>query len=142
VLMQFARHAKGHDAVAIASAMSHRALLADALTKELLSAVTDNPAVLSICISRGFTRDLQELLLSPGCEELVLEVAERCTELLFAKHEPRVQMPFDESFVSIAVALQRSGDPLRNRAMDLYEKLLDGAAYGAEDAATASLSRN
>lgn len=142
VLMRFAPQANGPDALAIAGAVSHRdSLPADALTREMLDAIASNPAVLRVCLSRSFTRDLQELLLSPGFEELVLDVAERCTELVFAKDESRVRMPYGESFVSIAVALQRSNDPLRGRAMDLYERLLDGAAYGAEEAATASLAR-
>jgi hypothetical protein len=115
--------------------------VADDYTKELLGAIASNPAVLSICLDRSFTRDLQELLISPGFEETVLEVAERCTQLMFAKDESRVRMPYGESFVSIAITLQRSVDPLRRRAMDLYEQLLDGAAYGAEEAAAASLTR-
>ncbi|MDP3345328.1 MAG: ATP-binding protein [Hydrogenophaga sp.] len=142
VLMRFARQANGHEALAIAGAVSHQAPpAADAFSKELLTTITSNPAVLRVCLNRSFTRDLQELLLSPGFEELVLEVAERCTELMFAKGESRVRMPYGESFVSIAIAIQRSMDPLRSRAMDLYERLLDGSAYGAEEAATASLSR-
>jgi len=68
-------------------------------------------------------------------------VAERCTDLLLSDEEPRVRIPYGESFVSVCVALQRSMDPLRSRAMDLYERLLDGGAYGAEEAATASLIR-
>lgn len=142
VLMRFAQQAAGHDASAIASAVSHwGSPVADTFTKELLDAISSNPAVLRMCLNRGFTRDLQELLVSPGFEELVLEVAERCTELMVEQGEPRVRMPYGESFVSIAIALQRSMDPLRSRAMDLYERLLDEAAYGAEEAAAASLSR-
>lgn len=142
VLVRFAQQATGHDASAVADAVSHwEPPMADAFAKELLSSIASNPAVLRVCLNRSFTSDLQELLLSPGFEELVLEVAERCTELMFAQGELRVRMPYGESFVSIAIALQRSKDPLRSRAMDLYERLLDGAAYGAEEAAAASLSR-
>jgi len=142
VLMGFVQRADGSDALAIASAVSGQdPPAADAFAKEMLGAIAGNPAVLRVCLNRRFTRDLQELLLSPGFEGLVLEAAERCTELIFAKSELRVRMPYGESFVSIAIALQRSKDPLRSRAMDLYERLLDGAAYGAEEAATASLSR-
>lgn len=142
VLIGFAQQANGHDALAIAGAVSYwNVPVADAFTKEMLGAIASNPAVLSVCLGRSFTSDLQELLLSPGFEELVLEIAERCTELMFAKDESRIRMPYDESFVSIAIALQRSMDPLRNRAMDLYERLLDGAVYGAEEAAAASLVR-
>ena len=68
-------------------------------------------------------------------------IAGSCTQLMFEKGESRVRMPYGENFVSIAIAIQRSQDPLRGRAMDLYERLLDGAAYGAEEAAAASLSR-
>jgi len=140
--MQFVQHAAGHEASAIAGAVSHwETPVADDFTKEFLDAVASNPVALRVCLNRSFTRDLQELLLSPGFEELVLELAERCTELMFAQGESRVRMPYGESFVSIAIALQRSKDPFRSRAMDLYERLLDGAAYGAEEAAAASLSR-
>lgn len=142
VLMRFARHASGHDAQAISEAVSFLdPVVSDSLTKELLVAVAENSAVLSLCLDRRFTRDLQELLLSPGFEELVLEMAERCTEFMFAKGGSGIRMPYGESFVPISIALQRSEDPLRSRAMDLYERLLDGDAYGAEEAATASLSR-
>jgi hypothetical protein len=141
--MRFVQHAAGHEASAIARAVSHwEPPVADAYTKEFLNAVASNPAVLRVCLDRSFTRYLQELLLSPGFEELVLELAERCTELMFAQGESRVRMSYGESFVSVAIALQRSTDPLRSRAMDLYERLLDGAAYGAEEAAAASLSRS
>lgn len=143
VLMRFVQQAAGHEASAIARAVSHwEPPMADAYTKEFLNAVASNPAVLRVCLDRSFTRYLQELLLSPGFEELVLELAERCTELMFAQGESRVRMSYGESFVSVAIALQRSTDPLRSRAMDLYERLLDGAAYGAEEAAAASLSRS
>ncbi|WP_208509543.1 ATP-binding protein [Variovorax paradoxus] len=142
VLMGFVQQADGNDALAIASAVSDLdPLVADAFAKEMLGAIAGNPAVLRVCLNRRFARDLQELLLNPGFEELVLEVAERCTELLFAKGDLHVRMPYGESFVPIAIALQRSADPLRSRAMDLYERLLDGAVYGAEEAATASLAR-
>jgi hypothetical protein len=142
VLMRFARQAHSHDALAIAGAVSYREpTAADAFAKELLGAIACNPEVLLVCLNRNFARDLQELLLSPGFEELVIEVAERCTELMFEKGDSRVRMPYGESFVSIAIALQRSTGPLRSRAMDLYERLLDGTAYGAEEAATASLLR-
>jgi len=142
VLMRFARQSNVHEAVAIASAVTYQDRPAsDVLAKELLGAVASNVAVLDVCLNRSFTRDLQELLLSPGFEELIIEIAERCTELMFEKGELRVRMPYNESFVSIAIALQRSTDPLRSRAMDLYERLLDGAAYGADEAATASLVR-
>ena len=140
--MRFVRQADSHDALAIASAVSDRDLLAaDAFTRELLGAIASNSAVLSIYLSRNLTSDLQELLLSPDFEELVLELAERCTELMFAKSESRARFPYGDSFVSIPIALQRSIDPIRSRAMDLYERLLDEAAYGAEEAATASLMR-
>lgn len=142
ILMRFAEQAAGLDALAIAGAVTHQAQrVPDFYTKELLSSIAMNPQVLRVCLDRSFTGDLQELLLNPGFDELVLEVAEHCTQLMFAKDESRVAMPYGENFVSIAIAIQRSQDPLRRRAMDLYERLLDGAAYGAEEAAAASLSR-
>lgn len=142
VLMRFVRQASGHDAVAIAEAVSRRdSLVGDNFTKELLGAIAQNPQVLSACLNRRLTHDLQGLLLCPGFEELVLEVAERCTDLMFSKDKSSAQMSYGENFVSVSIALQRSMDPLRSRAMDLYERLLDGAAYGAEEAAKASLLR-
>lgn len=141
-LLRFAVTAEGHDASAIASAMRHRVLpFADEYTRELLTAISKNPEVLRVCLKRGFAHYLQELLVSPGFEELVLEVSERCAQIMFAGGEPWLSMSYGESFVSIAIAIQRSHDPLRSRAMDLYERLLDGAVYGAEKAAAESLSR-
>lgn len=142
MLMRFAEQAVGAEASAIASALSHlKSPMADAFTKEFLDSVANNPVVLRACLNRNFTHVLQELLLSPGFEELVLKLAECCTELMFATGKSNAPMPYDENFVSISIALQRSNDPLRRRAMDLYERLLDEAAYGAEEAATASLVR-
>ncbi len=43
--------------------------------------------------------------------------------------------------VRIAIALQRDDGPVRARAMDIYERLLDANAYGAAQAAEASLVR-
>lgn len=142
ILMRFVQQVDGNDAFAIASVFSYKGPpAADTLTKEVLSAIAMNPSVLGACLDRNFVEDLQELLHNPGFEDLILEVAERSTELMFAKEEPRVRMSYGESFVTIAIALQRSMNPLRSRAMDLYERLLDEAAYGAEKASAASLSR-
>ena len=46
-----------------------------------------------------------------------------------------------EEFVQVTIALQRSDGPLRARAMDVYEKLLDAGTYGAEEAAKAAIGR-
>jgi len=142
VLMRFALHAVDHEAAAVAGALSNwDSPITDTHTKELLNVVARNPAVLRVCLNRSFTRLLQELLLSPGFEELVLELAKRCTELMFVNGDSRFRMPHGENFVSIAISLQRSKDLMRSQAMDLYEQLLDGAVYGAEEAAVASLVR-
>jgi hypothetical protein len=113
----------------------------DALTKQMFESIAESQAVLKACLKRRFTHILQELLLNPGFEEVVLHISEKCADLMLADQQQSVRMPYGEGFVSIAITLQRSPDPLRGRAMDLYERLLDGAAYGAEEAAEASLSR-
>ncbi|MCQ9616406.1 ATP-binding protein [Paenalcaligenes niemegkensis] len=142
ILMRFVQQASGHDASAIACIVPYQeAPIGDSLTKEMFGAIAGNPAVLSACFGRNFTHILQALLLYPGFEELVLELTERCADLMFAKGESSLGIPHGESFVAIAISLQRSTDSLRSRAMDLYERLLDGAVYGAEEAAAASLMR-
>lgn len=141
-LMRFAESASGDEVHPIARAIDYSdSLIGDALTQQLLTAIGENPEVLRLCLSRSFAKSLQELLLSPGFEETILQLSHRCADLMFADEDRTVRLPMGENFVAIAVALQRSGEPIRSLAMDLYERLLDGAAYGAEEAAESSLQR-
>ena len=141
-LMRFAGAASGDEVNPIARAIDYSdSLIGDELTQQLLTAVGENPEVLRLCLSRSFAKSLQELLLSPGFDESILRLSHRCADLLFADEDRTVRLPMGENFVAIAVALQRSSEPIRSLAMDLYERLLDGAAYGAEEAAEASLQR-
>ncbi len=117
------------------------ALIPDDLTRKMLLTVSENPLILRACMGRNFTEKLQELLLYPGFEELVLTLCTRCVDLMGEGSDFSIRWPQSDNFVSIAIALQRSSGPLRGRAMDLYELLLDGFAYGAEEAAEASLIR-
>lgn len=141
VLMQFAKDAQGDLAQAISTAVDHtRRLLADDLTVELVKVVSENPALLGESLNGRFADGLQGLLLYPGFDELVLSTTEKIVELKLA--EPRSGMSFlDQDFVHVTVALQRSDGPVRERAMDLYEKLLDANVYGAEEAAKAAMGR-
>lgn len=143
VLARFAPQATGEEAEAIASAVTSRnSIPGDRLARELFESIAGNPEVLKVCLGRSFVGTLQNLLLSPGFETLVLRLAQRCTDLMLATDRQAVRMPYGESLVAISVALQRSPEPIRTQAMDLYESLLDGAAYGAEEAASASLVRH
>jgi len=141
-LMRFVGAASGDEVNPIARAIDYSdSLIGDELTLQLLTAVGENPEVLRLCLSRNFAKSLQELLLSPGFDEPILRLSHRCADLMFADEERMVRPPMGEDFVAIAVALQRSCEPIRSLAMDLYERLLDGGAYGAEEAAEASLQR-
>lgn len=141
-LMRFVGAAFGDEVNPIARAIDYSdSLIGDELTLQLLTAVGENPEVLRLCLSRNFAKSLQELLLSPGFDESILRLSHRCADLMFVDEDRTVRLPMGENFVAIAVALQRSGEPIRSLAMDLYERLLDGDAYGAEEAAEASLER-
>lgn len=142
ILLAKAATADGAIAEAISSAVDMtRSLPPDTLTREMLEAARDNAALLKACLNHQFVDALQELLLHPGFEELILEVTDRSADLLLGDSTRRHGALIDQDFVAIAVALQRSAGPLRTRAMDLYEKLLDAEVYGAEQAARASLQR-
>lgn len=141
-LMRFAESASGDEVHPIARAIDYSdSLIGDELTQQLLTAIGKNPEILRLCLSRSFAKSLQELLLSPGFEESILQLSRRCADLMFSDEDRTVRLPMGENFVAIAVALQRSSEPIRSLAMDLYERLLDGDAYGAEEAAEASLQR-
>lgn len=68
-------------------------------------------------------------------------VTERIAGLIVDQHGGRHRGFIDRDFVQVAIALQRNDGPLRKRAMDVYEKLLDAGAYGAEEAAKAAVGR-
>jgi hypothetical protein len=141
ILLPMASAAVGDIAAAVSHALSDdRALRADSLTRELLQAALTNRDLLEACLNGRFANALQELLLHPGFEALVMDVSERSADLLLAEGQRRVGFVGQE-FVAIAVALQRSDGDLRLRAMNLYERLLDGGVYGADQAARASLQR-
>jgi hypothetical protein len=141
-LMPVARTASGDVAHAVATAVDHHALLPpDDYTRALLELVRARPELLRAYLHRRFVDALQGLLLHPGFENLVLEVAEAAAELLLAEEKGRRRSALlNQDLVAIAIALQRSG-ALRQRAMDLYERLLDAGVYGADQAASASLRR-
>lgn len=88
-----------------------------------------------------FVRSLQNLLLYPGFEMLVLEIAEAATELAGTSSERTVGGMYDGEFIGLVIALQRSPIEIKTRAMTVYERLLDAEVYGAEDAAAFALRR-
>lgn len=113
--------------------------VADDYAKELLDFHIKNPEVLlaSTGASHATCRSYCQ-----ASDELVLEVAERCTQSCSRKGRVTgVRMPYGENFVSIAIAIQRSQGHFGVARWICTEQLLDGAAYGAEEAAAASLSR-
>jgi hypothetical protein len=142
ILMLFAADSDGDQAHAISSAVDyHTKLKADDLTKELVSAIAANPALLTASLNGRFADGLQGLLLYYGFDELVLDVTEKIADLILSDGEQRRRGMIDQDFVHVAVALQRSDGPMRERAMDVYERLLDAGAYGAEEAAKAAAGR-
>lgn len=136
LLMQFVDVAEGDQAHAISSAVDQaREMPADDLTRELICQVADNDAVLEASLTGWFAEGLQSLLLYPGFDEPVLRVVERVSERVADKSSAAHSAGIDRDFVQVAIALQRSEGPIRTRAMDAYERLLDAGAYGAEEAA-------
>lgn len=140
-LMQFVVHADGDLAHAISTAVDHSTrLIADDLTIELVRAVGANPAILAASVNGRFADGLQSLLLYPGFDDLVLATTEQIVALRL--DDPQSSSSYlDQDFVHVTVALQRSDGPLRERAMDIYERLLDAGVYGAEEAAKAAMGR-
>ena len=141
LLMRFAATAAGDQAHAISTAVDYHAKLkADKFTKELIPVVSANSELLEASLNGRFADGLQGLLLYPGFDELVLEVTEKIADLILKNMGQRRGL-IDQDFVHVAVALQRSDGPMRERAMDVYERLLDAGAYGAEEAAKAAAGR-
>lgn len=138
ILTRFAGTASGDEAEAISTALDgSRVLLPDPETEAMLGEALQNEALLAAALSNRFADALQVLLLHPGFEEIVLTISEKCVDRLVA--EDTARRGLDSDFVSIAVALQRAQGEQRVRAMDLYERLLDAGAYGADQAAAASI---
>ena len=71
----------------------------------------------------------------------MLEITDRVADLITDNKAGQHRGLMDEDFVQVTVALQRSDGPLRGKAMDVYEQLLDAGAYGAEQAAKAAAGR-
>jgi hypothetical protein len=139
ILRRFAPNATGDEAKAIATALNgDRTLTPDSSTLELLELSMANGNVLLAASGHWFSSALQDLLLSIGFDEVVLQVGERTVDLLSAR-DPGGMRHNDQDLVSIAIALQRTDGVLRPRAMTLYERLLDANVYGAEQAAADSL---
>ena len=141
-LMEHVSQADGDQAHAISLAVARNDTLApDDFTREMIVTIADNPSVLAASLTGRFTDSLQSLLLYPGFDEPVMHVAERVADLIVGQHGGRHRGLVDRDFVHVAIALQRNDGPLRARAMDVYEKLLDAGAYGAEESAKAAVGR-
>jgi hypothetical protein len=142
MLMSHVATAEGDQAHAISSAVDrHDTLAPDPFTRELILAISENPSILAASLNGRFADGLQSLLLYPGFDEPVMHVTERIAELILDQQGGKHRGFIDRDFVQVAVALQRNDGPLRARAMDVYEKLLDAGAYGAEEAAKAAIGR-
>lgn len=141
VLMTVASTARGSIADALATLVPFRhPLPPDAATRDLLGAAACNDALLTALFGHAFIDALQGLLLEAGFEELVLAVCERIVDVTMSG-DGRIGGLTSRELVALAVALQRGPDDQRRRAMTLYERLLDGGAYGADEAAKATLQR-
>lgn len=142
VLRQFWSTDRPDFAQAVTKAISRSASLSpDAQTVEFLKALSDNTQLLASAARRDLYKKLQELLLHPGFDEIVLETSEKAVDLLVAKSGSNSGAFESSELVSITITLQRNQGPVRARAMDLYERLLDANVYGAADAAEAALKR-
>lgn len=142
LLIGFATEATGDEAHAISSAVNKTDnLLPDDFSREMIDIVSRNQSLLEACLTGRFADALQGLLLYPDFDEPVMEVTERVAALIAHHQGGRYRSFMDSDFVQVTVALQRSDGPLRAKAMDIYERLLDAGAYGAEEAAKAATSR-
>lgn len=140
MLMASLPMAVGKAASAIARAVNRQSsFVRDARTKEFLLAMIGNDAVFRAALDNRFAEALQDLLLYPGFDDVVLAIVEKAADMVTNDGGPGWGV--GEHLVRVAIALQRSSGPTRSRAMDVYERLLDAAIYGAEEAAKASLAR-
>lgn len=132
----------GFEAHALSTAVDRgERLPPDEMTRALLASVAVNIDLLKESMGLLFVRSLQHLLLYPGFEMLVLEIAEAATELARTSPERNVGGMYDGEFIGLVIALQRSPIEIKTRAMTIYERLLDAEVYGAEDAAAFALRR-
>jgi hypothetical protein len=140
-LIRRAESATGFEAHALSTAVDHdNRLPPDDMTRALLMAIKSNTELLKASVKMFFIQSLQGLLLHPGFEVLVLEVAEATTELTLASRDKAAGL-YDGELVGLAITLQRSPPEIRSRAMAVYEKLLDAEVHGAEEAAAFALRR-
>lgn len=113
----------------------------DDLTAELLTAIAANDVLLRAALGHRFADGLRRLLVHDGFDALVLGVVERAVGDIGGSGRHGRRGLEGRELVEIAVALQRNDGPLRARAMDAYERLLDADVHGAEEAARAAGSR-
>lgn len=141
-LIAVANIVRGFEAHALSTAVDRgERLPPDEITRAMLASVAVNIDLLKESMGLLFVRSLQHLLLYPGFEMLVLEIAEAATELARTSPERNVGGMYDGEFIGLVIALQRSPIEIKTRAMTIYERLLDAGVYGAEDAAAFALRR-
>lgn len=141
-LISMASIVSGFEAHALSTAVDRgERLPPDEMTRALLASVAVNIDLLRESMGLLFVRSLQHLLLYPGFEMLVLEIAEAATELARKSPDRTVGGMYDGEFIGLVIALQRSPIEIKTRAMTIYERLLDAEVYGAEDAAAFALRR-
>jgi GTPase SAR1 family protein len=132
----------GFEAHAVSTAVDRdRRLPPDEMTRSLLTGIARNDELVQESMNMFFVSSLQGLLLYPGFESLVLELAEVATKLALASKEKTIGGLYDGELVGLAITLQRSAANIKSRAMAVYEKLLDAEANGAEEAAAFALRR-
>lgn len=144
LVVSLAREPDGDLAAAIATAFSRfRPLPPDDRTRDLLAAVAANPVALDAALGHWLLDAISGLLVHPGFEDAALETLTAAVELRDGAPARIGARGFGmgDDMVRIAIALQRDDGPVRARAMDIYERLLDANAYGAAQAAEASLVR-
>jgi hypothetical protein len=140
-IVRVAPAAKGLVCEALATALPFRnPLPPDEPTRVFLRSLIVNDDLLRACLGHRLVEALQGLLLEAGFDGLVLDLAERIAETTLSSGR-RMGLMVSAELVSLGVSLQRGPEDQRHRAMALYERLLDSDAYGAHEAARASLQR-
>ncbi len=115
---------------------NRQAMQANDVTREILEALTHDKTLHRDCFGYSFFQSLNGLASKPGFARPVLGIVEAAIELFLDEVSVQKFARNEEDLTALTIFLQREGDEIGEKAMDLYELLLDA---GVEDAAKATL---
>ncbi|MGP9799448.1 AAA family ATPase [Rheinheimera sp. NSM] len=111
----------------------------DELTFEVITWLAENPSIIAELDKYRLFSCLVKINFSPKLQLCVLNLAQKFIEAKQSDNSTHQSFEHSEGLVQLAVTLQRSPGPLKERAMQLYETLLDAGVYHAEEAAEQAL---